>query len=97
MPASHVSYPALFWGGAFFAEFFEDHLKEWMTLFQFFLVYKNAALDAVADDDTSGPIEALQVRPPPPLPPTAAVAVAVLLFRWNASVPSPRHVTPRAA
>ena len=41
-------------------EFFEDHQKEWMTMFRHFLTYKNAILEDKDEEEHTGPIEALQ-------------------------------------
>ena len=54
-------------------EFFEDHLAEWMSMFNAVLKYSNPDLDADEDDTDPSPISLLQVRSPShhaPRPPT---------------------------
>ena len=43
-------------------EFFEDHLREWMTFFHKYLALRAPALAAAADDAEPGPLEALQAE-----------------------------------
>jgi exportin-2 (importin alpha re-exporter) len=43
-------------------EFFEDHLSEWMAVFNTLLKYTNPQLDADDDDSDPSPISCLQVR-----------------------------------